>query len=148
MPLKIKFENQNTNALTAGITALGTQMAQCCCDNRYDMAKGFSDLGYALATQSCETRQAIADSTRDIIDSNNAGVRSILDFLTQDKIATLQAENQSLKFAASQQAQNAFLVDQLGAPIYHRYMQYVNIGLGALIGISFVAAIVTKRRDM
>ena len=35
-----------------------------------------------------------------------------------------------------------------GTPIYHRYMQYVNIGLGALIGISFVAAIVTKRRDM
>jgi hypothetical protein len=108
--------NQNTNALTAGITALGTQMAQCCCDNRYDMAKGFSDLGYALATQSCETRQAIADSTRDIIDSNNAGVRSILDFLTQDKIATLQAENQSLRFAASQQAQNAYLVSQLREP--------------------------------
>ena len=108
--------NQNTNALTAGITALGTQMAQCCCDNRYDMAKGFSDLGYALATQSCETRQAIADSTRDIIENNNAGVRSILDFLTQDKIATLQAENQSLRFAASQQAQNAYLVSQLREP--------------------------------
>ena len=108
--------NQNTNALTAGITALGTQMAQCCCDNRYDMAKGFSDLGYALATQSCETRQTIADSTRDIIENNNAGVRSILDFLTQDKIATLQAENQSLRFAASQQAQNAYLVSQLREP--------------------------------
>jgi hypothetical protein len=66
------------------------------------MAKGFSDLGYALATQSCDTRRTIADSTRDIIENNNAGVRSILDFLTQDKIATLQAENQSLRFAASQ----------------------------------------------
>ena len=80
------------------------------------MAKGFSDLGYALATQSCDTRRAITDSTRDIIDSNNAGVRSILDFLTQDKIASLQAENQSLKFAASQQAQNAYLVGQLREP--------------------------------
>ena len=108
--------NQNTNALTANITALGTQMAQCCCDNRYDMAKGFADLGYALATQSCETRRAVADSTRDIIENNNAGVRSILDFLTQDKIATLQAENQSLRFAASQQAQNAYLVSQLREP--------------------------------
>lgn len=108
--------NQNTNAINANITALGTQMAQCCCDNRYEMAKGFSDLGYALATQSCDTRRAIADSTRDIIDSNNAGVRSILDFLTQDKIATLTAENQSLKFAASQQAQNAYLVGQLREP--------------------------------
>ena len=108
--------NQNTNALNASITALGTQMAQCCCDNRYDMAKGFADLGYALATQSCDTRRAIADSTRDIIENNNAGVRSILDFLTQDKIATLQAENQTLRFAASQQAQNAYLVSQLKEP--------------------------------
>jgi hypothetical protein len=108
--------NQNTNALNANISALSTQMAQCCCDNRYDMAKGFADLGYALATQSCDTRRTIADSTRDIIENNNAGVRSILDFLTQDKIATLQAENQSLRFAASQQAQNAYLVSQLKEP--------------------------------
>ena len=107
---------QNTNAINAGITALGTQIAQCCCDSRYETTKGFADLGYALATQSCDTRRAIADSTRDIIDSNNAGVRSILDFLTQDKIASLTAENQTLKFAASQQAQNAYLVGALKEP--------------------------------
>ena len=42
-----------------------------------------------------------------------------MDFLTQDKIATLTAENQSLKFAASQQAQNAYLLNELGnkAPV-------------------------------
>ena len=107
---------QNTNALNAGITALGTQMAQCCCDNKFELANGFANLGYALADQSCQTRRAIADSTRDIIDSNNAGVRSILDFLTQDKIASLTAENQSLKFAASQAAQNNYLVAQLRDP--------------------------------
>ena len=100
---------QNTTAINAGITGLGTQLAQCCCDNRYALATNFADLNYNLATQSCDTRRAIADSTRDIIDSNNAGVRSILDFLTQDKIATLTAENQSLKFAASQAAQNSFI---------------------------------------
>lgn len=90
---------QNTNAIQGGLTALSTQLAQCCCDQRYD-----------LATQSCETRRAIADSTRDIVASNESGVRAILDFLTQDKIASLTAENQSLKFAASQAAQNAFIV--------------------------------------
>lgn len=100
---------QNTNAINAGITGLGTQLAQCCCDTRYEMTKGFSDLGYALATQSCDTRRAIADSSRDIVDNANANTRAILDFLTQDKIATLTAENQSLKFAASQSAQNAFI---------------------------------------
>lgn len=107
---------QNTNSLGAGITALGTQLAQCCCDNRYTVTKGFSDLTYAIADQSCQTRQAVADSTRDIIEGQNAGVRAILDFLTQDKIAALTAENQTLKFAASQQAQNAYLVSALREP--------------------------------
>jgi hypothetical protein len=101
---------QNTNAITAGITGLGSQLAQCCCDNRYALATGFADVNYNLASQACDTRRAIADSTRDIIASNEAGVRSILDFLTNDKIATLTAENQSLKFAASQANQNAFIV--------------------------------------
>jgi hypothetical protein len=107
---------QNTNAINNNITALGTQLAQCCCDSRYETAKGFSDLGYALASQACDTRRAIADSTRDLLESQNAGVRSILDFLTQDKISSLQAENQTLKFAASQQAQNAYLVGALRDP--------------------------------
>jgi hypothetical protein len=100
---------QNTTAINAGITGLGTQLAACCCDLRSDLAKGFCDIGYNMATQANATHRAIADSTRDIIDSNNAGVRSILDFLTQDKIATLTAENQSLKFAASQAAQNSYI---------------------------------------
>ena len=107
---------QNTNAINAGITSLATQLAQCCCDSRYESAKNFADLSYALATQSCDTRRAISDSARDIIDSNNAGVREILDFLTQDKISALTAENQTLKFAASQQAQNAYLVNALREP--------------------------------
>ena len=61
-----------------------------------------------MATQACDTRNLIQNTTRDIIDSQNAGTRAILDFLTQDKISTLTAENQSLKFAASQAQQNAF----------------------------------------
>ena len=97
----------------AGLNALAHQISDCCCENGRAMERGFADIGYALATQACDTRRAIADSTRDIIDNNNAGVRSILDFLTQDKIATLTAENQNLKFAASQAAQNAYLVNEL-----------------------------------
>ena len=93
----------NTNTLMAQLTAMAANDAACCCATQREIEKGF-----------CDTGRAIADSTRDIIDSNNAGVRSILDFLTQDKIATLTAENQTLKFAASQQAQNAYLVNELG----------------------------------
>ena len=79
--------NNATVGITAQLTNMAADNAACCCD----------------------LKTALANSTRDIIDSNNAGVRSILDFLTQDKIATLTAENQSLKFAASQAAQNAFI---------------------------------------
>ena len=104
---------QNTNAITAQLNALGTQQADCCCQTQRALERGFADIGYNLATQECQTRQAIADSSRDIIENQNANTRSILDFLTQDKIATLTAENQSLKFAASQSAQNNYLVQTL-----------------------------------
>lgn len=100
------------NAITAGNTALTAQLngmaaadAACCCETQRLIDRNFCDLNYNLATQACDTRRAIADSTRDIID-----------FLTQDKIASLQAENQSLKFAASQQAQNSYLVSKLTDP--------------------------------
>ena len=88
-----------------GFNSLSAQLAQCCCDNR----AAISDLKYTAAQEACETRNLMQNNTRDIIDSQNAGTRAILDFLTQDKIATLTAENQSLKFAASQSAQNAFI---------------------------------------
>ena len=84
---------------------LSAQLAQCCCDNRAAIA----DLKYTIATEDCATRNLMQNNTRDIIDSQNAGTRAILDFLTQDKIATLTAENQSLKFAASQSRQNDYL---------------------------------------
>lgn len=99
--------------MQGGFNNLSHQISDCCCETGRAIERGFCDTNYNLATQSCETRRAIADSTRDIIDANNAGVRSILDFLTSDKIATLQAENQGLKFAASQAAQNAYLVSEL-----------------------------------
>ena len=99
-----------------GFNTLGHQISDCCCETQRLIERGFCDTNYNMATQACETRRAIADSTRDIIDSNNAGVRSILDFLTQDKIATLTAENQNLKFAASQAAQNNYLISQLRDP--------------------------------
>lgn len=95
--------------IQAGVNSLSHQLSDCCCDTQRAIERGFADTNYNMATQACETRRAVTDSARDIIDNQNAGVRSILDFLTQDKIAALTAENQSLKFAASQAAQNAFI---------------------------------------
>lgn len=89
----------------AGFNSLGAQIAQCCCDTQ----RSIDGVNYNMATQACDTRNTIQNSTRDIIDNANANSRAILDFLTQDKIATLTAENQSLKFQASQSAQNSYL---------------------------------------
>lgn len=94
-----------------GFNALGAQMAQCCCDTQ----RAIDGVNYNMATQACDTRNTIQNSTRDIIDNANANSRAILDFLTQDKITTLQAENQSLKLAASQANQNRYLTATLDA---------------------------------
>lgn len=106
-------EMQNTNALGAQITALGTQQAACCCEQKTLISQNFADLNYNLATQQCQTRQAIADTKAALLANQDANTRAILEFLTKDKIDTLQAENQSLKFAASQQAQNNYLLNAL-----------------------------------
>ena len=99
--------------MQAGFNGIANQISNCCCETGRAIERGFADTNYNLATQACDTRRVIIDNARDIIDNQNAGVRSILDFLTNDKIATLTAENQSLKFAASQAAQNAYLVNEL-----------------------------------
>lgn len=104
---------QNNAALMAQLNAMQAQDAACCCETKNLIQQNFSDLNYRMANSDCETRRAITDAARDITDNQNAGTRAILEFLTQDKIAALQAENQSLKFAQSQSAQNTFLLGQL-----------------------------------
>lgn len=111
---------QNTNAIQQDINAvnianmqntnaLQTQLANCCCENR----QGQADIKYQLATDTCAITNTVQNTTRDLIDNQNANTKSILDFLVQDKLTTLQAENQNLKLAASQAAQNQYLVNEL-----------------------------------
>jgi hypothetical protein len=64
----------------------------------------------------CNLGNLIQNNTRDVIESNNCGNRAILEKLNQmeysrleDKYQTAIAENQALRFAASQSAQNAFI---------------------------------------
>ena len=88
--------------MQSSMSNLSHQMSDCCCAMDRGVERGFADTNYNLATQACETRQAITNSTREI-----------LDFLVKDKIATLQAENADLRLAASQVRQNAYLVNEL-----------------------------------
>lgn len=96
---------QGFNGVQQGFTALGQQLSDCCCENRAAIAQ----VRYDMATQANALQTSMANSTRDLIDNQNANTRQIMDFLVQDKISALQAENQSLKFAASQAQQNAFI---------------------------------------
>ena len=114
----------------AGFTSLASQLADCCCKTQSSIkdavtqgvlntnaiqtqiANSFCDMEKAnmqnrfdAQTYNCNTLQAI----------DKLGDR-IIDFMTQDRIAALTAENQGLKFAASQQAQNAYLVNALKEP--------------------------------
>ena len=127
----------NTNSIISQLTAMAAQNASCCCETQRQIERGFADTNYNMATQSCETRRAVADSTRDIIDNANANTRSILDFLTQDKISTLQNENQALRLSASQNAQNNYLVNALRPspiPAYPVPNPYAYSGCGCQTG--------------
>lgn len=93
------------HGVSDGFNQLSRQLGDCCCENRAAIAQ----VRYDMATQACDTRNLIQTSTRDIVEAQNANTRAILEHLTQDKIATLQAENQTLRFQASQSAQNAFI---------------------------------------
>ena len=75
--LERSFASQTAN--TAGMNALQTQLAQCCCDNRAATA----DLKYTVATENCADRTAASQNTRDIIDSQTRGTQAILDKLCQ-----------------------------------------------------------------
>lgn len=98
------FYAVNTGLLT-GFNGIQSQLASCCCETQ----RGIDGVKYDIATGLCGLGNTINGVARDLMENQNAGVRSILDFLTQDKISSLQAENQALKFQASQSAQNAFI---------------------------------------
>lgn len=96
-------------ALMQQLNNMAMQAQECCCENRAAIAQ----VRYDMATQACDTRNTVQNATRDIIDANNQNSRAILDFLTQSKLSDLQTENQNLKLAASQAAQNNYLISQL-----------------------------------
>ena len=123
--------NADTVANMQNTNALQSQLANCCCETR----EAIQNVNYNMATNTCAIQTSMANHTRDIIDSQNAGTRAILDYLCQEKISDLQSENQALRLAASQQAQNNYLVSQLGTkapvPAYVVANPYCNCGTAA-----------------
>ena len=106
---------QIINAVQAGNTALASQIANCCCDvkqlisesnyltergfcnTNQILAKGFSDLGYAFANQTCDLKQSASANTASIIAKLDAIEDSRKDRELAEKdrmIATLTARSE------------------------------------------------------
>ena len=120
----------NQTAMLQGFNQLGSQFADCCCENRLATCQTQN----IVQNEGNATRFADANNTRDIIDSQNRNSQAILDKLCQleldgvkaqveaknDRIAELQTQLNMANLSASQTAQNAFIaqgfsneVDQL-----------------------------------
>lgn len=106
-------------AMSQGFNQLGSQFADCCCENRL----GLADLKYTVATENCADRTQSMQNTRDIIDAQTRGTQAILDKLcaleldgVKGQLAQAQRENVGLQnqlnmatMQASQNAQNAII---------------------------------------
>jgi hypothetical protein len=99
------------HSLCQGFGDLGYRISDCCCTTQ----RAIDSVKYENAANTCALQNTINSTTRDIIDNANANSRAILDFIVHDKISALQAENQSLKLAASQSNQNAVLMAAMDA---------------------------------
>ena len=97
------------NALCGLGHDLTMQIADCCCKTQ----RGIDSVNFSIAQQTNALQHQMCMDTRDIIENQNANGRAILDFLKQDKIDSLREEVNGLRLAASQSAQNAYLIQQL-----------------------------------
>ena len=84
--------------MQSGFNGISNQLAQCCCDTR----AAISDLKYANERQTC-----------DLIVNQNANTQKIIDYMQNEKIASLQAENVALKGRISNDQQSAYIIDRL-----------------------------------
>ena len=103
--------NADTVANMQNTNALQSQLANCCCETR----EAIQGVNYNMAQNTCALQNTMNNNTRDIIDSQNAGTRAILDYLCNEKISSLQAENSELRRAASQDRQSALLTTAMSA---------------------------------
>ena len=77
--------------------------------------RAIDSVRYDMATQSCAVQNTIQNTTRDVIENQNANSRAILVALNANYIRTLEQVNNSLRLSASQSAQNAVLMAAMDA---------------------------------
>lgn len=147
---------QIINAIQQGNSTIASQLASCCCDVRQEIAsfrgdlalqncqntntlnnainfvnssveRGFAAEAYERQSQTNAITQAIANQTTFINDKFcQLELREL-----QNKVDNLRLENQTLKFAESQAAQNNYLISQLqpvAKPAYLTVSPYQSYG--------------------
>ncbi len=124
--------NQAFNNQIADLQAfnnLGSQLAQCCCDNRLATCQTQN----IVQNEANNTRFADANNTRDIITNATANTQAILDKLCQleldnkqSKIDELERQNLMLSLDKSQTAQNAFIAQGLNNEVDALYNRLAN----------------------
>lgn len=96
------------------------------CTLGYQNQQGFNQLSHQLSDCCCTLGRAIdgvnynnAKNTCDIIQSQNNNTQRVIDFLTNEKIGSLQADNAALTAQLSQNAQTSAIVNALApkAPV-------------------------------
>lgn len=124
---------QDTIANMQNTNAIATQISNCCCDlkgiskdNRYENLQNINMLNNSINSGFVSVNQANCLNTRDIIENQNANYRALHDEIVanriEDKNAQIQAQQNeinSLRLAASQSAQNEYLLNSLrnGCPV-------------------------------
>ena len=114
------FINQGFAGLNNTINTGFAGVNNAVCTLGYQQAQLVNGLSRELADCCCTTQRAIdgvnynmAKNTCDIIRANQDNTRAILDFLTSEKISSLQAENSGLKAQISNDRQTANIVSEL-----------------------------------
>ena len=110
-----------------GVQNLSAQLANCCCDIKTQLAdcccqtqRSIDSVNYNMAMNTSALQQTLCNNTRDIIDNQNANYRALHDEIVANRIedknaqiAAQQNEINALRLSASQERQNAYLINQL-----------------------------------
>ena len=144
------FAGVNNSIMTNGyetrnaIQGVSTQLADCCCKTQ----SAIQGVNYNLAQSTCSLQNTMNMNTRDIVDAVNCNYRALHDEIVanriEDKNAQITAQQNeinALRLAASQSAQNTYLIDQLKpcpSPAYIVANPYCSCNNGCYNGTTII----------
>lgn len=100
-------------SLQGGLNTLGHQVSDCCCATQ----RAIDGVNYNMTTQFCGLGNTIQNSSRDIIDNQNANYRGLMDFMVSEKLASKDARIAELTNQLSQLNQNAVIGARIDAAV-------------------------------